>query len=135
MRARWKLNPKIALGKRKLSGHPALKEWDPTYKHHELPRWFWKKVRELALKKKMFYRWAVQDQVLREISPYGLWDHWGSKKGSFGREAYTMPYFGDDEKVKMFAAELDCNLRITRPGPWEKTTVLYIFSKKNENDV
>jgi len=115
-----------------LTGFPAVREWQPSWKHHHMPMWFKKSVRQRAVNRgewKPCISWAGDHLP-------SIFDHWGSFSPDNGaiaamtsRKIAAMPYGRDDNAARSFAADIGCHVECLQEGPWHPSTCLYIFSE------
>jgi hypothetical protein len=120
------------------TGHEAMLEAFPSYKHHALPPWLKKTIRAVAIKKG---KWRAGETHVNYITTDrefpGLWDHWGSLKIDDEFALITQPYRGtlwiSHEALirfaEKFAEDHSCSLQILDHGVWHPSTCAFIFSK------
>ena len=112
-------------------GFTSMENWNPTYKHHHLPLWYKKIIREVALGKGIWKKGQSHEQhFLDDVSFCGLWDHWGTVQDGDERSLITQPYAELGKMAEKFAMEHGCILKSMFPGPWHPSTQLYIFSPR-----
>ena len=120
--------PKQSLPNRGLT---AVLEWQPSWKHHHMPMWFKKAVRQRAINRG---EWKPGISWAGDHLP-SIFDHWGSFSPDLGdiavmpsRKVAAMPYNYNDDGARAFASEIGCNVECLPQAPWHPATHLYIFS-------
>jgi hypothetical protein len=111
-----------------LEGFAALKIWNPTYRHHHLPRWFIARLRTTVTA----HQW--RHLHAENFMPSAIFDHWGSIANPIGgndRWITAQPYGCDTATAQAFADKLGILLvSVVTPGPWHHWTTLYTFAPK-----
>ena len=112
-------------------GIAAVFEWQPSWKHHHMPMWFKKAVRQRAINRG---EWKPGISWAGDHLP-SIFDHWGSFLSDPGaiaampsRKVAAMPYGANDDRARAFASEIGCNVECLPRSPWHPATRLYIFS-------
>ena len=118
----------------KLDGHPAMRQWDPSYRHHHLPQWMKRAIKAQLVALGKWDPGSHHENQMGKLYPWNFFDHWGSvvNVGDPKQRKFVSQPYGSRDYTQSWAQDFadrhGLSLEVISPAIWHCNATTFIWT-------